>query len=64
MSNQELATQLCELKGTLEALFDIIMNAATEDNNNEFLELKMQKELQKQYQQMQQFQQQAALQQF
>uniref|UniRef100_A0A915IRH6 Uncharacterized protein n=1 Tax=Romanomermis culicivorax TaxID=13658 RepID=A0A915IRH6_ROMCU len=35
MSTQELATQLCELKGTVEALFDIIANAPTEDNKRE-----------------------------
>uniref|UniRef100_A0A915JYJ7 Uncharacterized protein n=1 Tax=Romanomermis culicivorax TaxID=13658 RepID=A0A915JYJ7_ROMCU len=32
MSNQELATQLGELKGTVEALFNIILNATTENN--------------------------------
>uniref|UniRef100_A0A915J6F9 Uncharacterized protein n=1 Tax=Romanomermis culicivorax TaxID=13658 RepID=A0A915J6F9_ROMCU len=31
----ELATQLRELKGTVETLFDIIANAATEDNKRE-----------------------------
>uniref|UniRef100_A0A915K2Z4 Uncharacterized protein n=1 Tax=Romanomermis culicivorax TaxID=13658 RepID=A0A915K2Z4_ROMCU len=35
MSTQELATQLRELKGTVEALFDIVANAATEDNKRE-----------------------------
>uniref|UniRef100_A0A915K1U1 Uncharacterized protein n=1 Tax=Romanomermis culicivorax TaxID=13658 RepID=A0A915K1U1_ROMCU len=35
MSNQELAMQLGELKGTLEALFDIIVDAATKDNKRE-----------------------------
>uniref|UniRef100_A0A915KGA5 Uncharacterized protein n=1 Tax=Romanomermis culicivorax TaxID=13658 RepID=A0A915KGA5_ROMCU len=35
MSNQELGMQLCKLKGTIEALFDIIVNAATEDNKRE-----------------------------
>uniref|UniRef100_A0A915I4R0 Uncharacterized protein n=1 Tax=Romanomermis culicivorax TaxID=13658 RepID=A0A915I4R0_ROMCU len=35
MSMQELVTQLHELKGTVEALFDIIVNAATEDNKRE-----------------------------
>uniref|UniRef100_A0A915HMQ0 Uncharacterized protein n=1 Tax=Romanomermis culicivorax TaxID=13658 RepID=A0A915HMQ0_ROMCU len=35
MSNKELGTQLRELKGTIEALFDIITNAATEDNKRE-----------------------------
>uniref|UniRef100_A0A915IEH1 Mediator of RNA polymerase II transcription subunit 21 n=1 Tax=Romanomermis culicivorax TaxID=13658 RepID=A0A915IEH1_ROMCU len=34
-SNQELAMQLHKLKGTVEALFDIIENAATEDNKRE-----------------------------
>uniref|UniRef100_A0A915IAB3 Uncharacterized protein n=1 Tax=Romanomermis culicivorax TaxID=13658 RepID=A0A915IAB3_ROMCU len=32
MSNQELVMQLCKLKGTVEALLDIIVNAAIEDN--------------------------------
>uniref|UniRef100_A0A915L3W5 Uncharacterized protein n=1 Tax=Romanomermis culicivorax TaxID=13658 RepID=A0A915L3W5_ROMCU len=35
MSMQELATQLGELKETIEALFNIISNAATEDNKRE-----------------------------
>uniref|UniRef100_A0A915INM3 Uncharacterized protein n=1 Tax=Romanomermis culicivorax TaxID=13658 RepID=A0A915INM3_ROMCU len=35
MSNQELAMQLCQLKGTLESLLDIIPNAAMEDNKRE-----------------------------
>uniref|UniRef100_A0A915K249 Uncharacterized protein n=1 Tax=Romanomermis culicivorax TaxID=13658 RepID=A0A915K249_ROMCU len=35
MSNQELATPLCGLKGTVEALFNIIANTATEDNKRE-----------------------------
>uniref|UniRef100_A0A915J6S4 Uncharacterized protein n=1 Tax=Romanomermis culicivorax TaxID=13658 RepID=A0A915J6S4_ROMCU len=35
MSNQELATQLGELKGTLKALFNIIANAASKDNKRE-----------------------------
>uniref|UniRef100_A0A915HIA5 Uncharacterized protein n=1 Tax=Romanomermis culicivorax TaxID=13658 RepID=A0A915HIA5_ROMCU len=35
MSNQELAVQLCKLKGTVEALFDIIANATTEDSKRE-----------------------------
>uniref|UniRef100_A0A915JJM6 Uncharacterized protein n=1 Tax=Romanomermis culicivorax TaxID=13658 RepID=A0A915JJM6_ROMCU len=35
MSNQELATQLGELKGTVKALFGIIANAATKDNKRE-----------------------------
>uniref|UniRef100_A0A915JCE5 EKC/KEOPS complex subunit GON7 n=1 Tax=Romanomermis culicivorax TaxID=13658 RepID=A0A915JCE5_ROMCU len=32
---EELATQLCKLKGTVKALFDIITNTATEDNKRE-----------------------------
>uniref|UniRef100_A0A915HWN1 Uncharacterized protein n=1 Tax=Romanomermis culicivorax TaxID=13658 RepID=A0A915HWN1_ROMCU len=32
LSNQELALQLRELKGTIEAVFNIIVNATTEDN--------------------------------
>uniref|UniRef100_A0A915IC89 Uncharacterized protein n=1 Tax=Romanomermis culicivorax TaxID=13658 RepID=A0A915IC89_ROMCU len=35
MSNPELEMQLAKLKGTIEALFDIIGNAATEDNKRE-----------------------------
>uniref|UniRef100_A0A915K920 Uncharacterized protein n=1 Tax=Romanomermis culicivorax TaxID=13658 RepID=A0A915K920_ROMCU len=35
MSNQELVMQLRELKGTIEVLFDIIANAATEYNKRE-----------------------------
>uniref|UniRef100_A0A915HLM7 Uncharacterized protein n=1 Tax=Romanomermis culicivorax TaxID=13658 RepID=A0A915HLM7_ROMCU len=35
ISHQELVTQLCKLKGTVEALFDIIANATTEDNKTE-----------------------------
>uniref|UniRef100_A0A915L6R5 Uncharacterized protein n=1 Tax=Romanomermis culicivorax TaxID=13658 RepID=A0A915L6R5_ROMCU len=35
MSTQELVTQLWELKGTVEALFDIVANAATKDNKRE-----------------------------
>uniref|UniRef100_A0A915K470 Uncharacterized protein n=1 Tax=Romanomermis culicivorax TaxID=13658 RepID=A0A915K470_ROMCU len=35
MSTQELAMQLGELKGTVEALFDIIANAANKDNKRE-----------------------------
>uniref|UniRef100_A0A915J701 Uncharacterized protein n=1 Tax=Romanomermis culicivorax TaxID=13658 RepID=A0A915J701_ROMCU len=35
LSNQELAMQLCKLKETIEALLDIIANAATEDNKRE-----------------------------
>uniref|UniRef100_A0A915JZ67 Uncharacterized protein n=1 Tax=Romanomermis culicivorax TaxID=13658 RepID=A0A915JZ67_ROMCU len=35
MSTQELAMQLGKLKGTVEALLDIIANAATEDNKRE-----------------------------
>uniref|UniRef100_A0A915KJ53 Uncharacterized protein n=1 Tax=Romanomermis culicivorax TaxID=13658 RepID=A0A915KJ53_ROMCU len=35
MSTQELPTQLRQLKGTVEALFDIIGNASTEDNKRE-----------------------------
>uniref|UniRef100_A0A915LD42 Uncharacterized protein n=1 Tax=Romanomermis culicivorax TaxID=13658 RepID=A0A915LD42_ROMCU len=35
LSNQELVTQLGELKGTVEALFNIITHAATEDNKRE-----------------------------
>uniref|UniRef100_A0A915K1J1 Uncharacterized protein n=1 Tax=Romanomermis culicivorax TaxID=13658 RepID=A0A915K1J1_ROMCU len=34
-STQELAMQLSKLKGTMEALLDIIANAATEDNKRE-----------------------------
>uniref|UniRef100_A0A915HIV6 Uncharacterized protein n=1 Tax=Romanomermis culicivorax TaxID=13658 RepID=A0A915HIV6_ROMCU len=35
MANQELVTQLHELKTRVEALFDIITNAATEDKKRE-----------------------------
>uniref|UniRef100_A0A915L7X2 Uncharacterized protein n=1 Tax=Romanomermis culicivorax TaxID=13658 RepID=A0A915L7X2_ROMCU len=35
ISDQELAAQLGELKGTVEALFDVIGNALTEDNKRE-----------------------------
>uniref|UniRef100_A0A915IR58 Uncharacterized protein n=1 Tax=Romanomermis culicivorax TaxID=13658 RepID=A0A915IR58_ROMCU len=35
MSNLELGMQLRKLKGTIEALFDIIANTATEDNKRE-----------------------------
>uniref|UniRef100_A0A915IZ26 PiggyBac transposable element-derived protein domain-containing protein n=1 Tax=Romanomermis culicivorax TaxID=13658 RepID=A0A915IZ26_ROMCU len=35
MSNQELVTQLRELKGTIKAVLDIIANATTEDNKRE-----------------------------
>uniref|UniRef100_A0A915HUK5 Uncharacterized protein n=1 Tax=Romanomermis culicivorax TaxID=13658 RepID=A0A915HUK5_ROMCU len=35
MSNQELATQLHELKGMVKALLDIIANAPAEDNQRE-----------------------------
>uniref|UniRef100_A0A915KQZ2 Uncharacterized protein n=1 Tax=Romanomermis culicivorax TaxID=13658 RepID=A0A915KQZ2_ROMCU len=35
MSNQELAMQLQEFKGTVEALFDIMANSAREDNKGE-----------------------------
>uniref|UniRef100_A0A915K0C2 Uncharacterized protein n=1 Tax=Romanomermis culicivorax TaxID=13658 RepID=A0A915K0C2_ROMCU len=59
MFNQELEMQLCALKGTIEALFDIIAKVP----QRTIREFERQKELQKQYQQMQQFQQQAPLQQ-
>uniref|UniRef100_A0A915L566 Uncharacterized protein n=1 Tax=Romanomermis culicivorax TaxID=13658 RepID=A0A915L566_ROMCU len=35
MSNQELGMKLHQLKGTIKVLFNIMANAATEDNKRE-----------------------------